>query len=502
MWSTEYIVEKDLGSLHIGCSSYSISEQCSPCVSSQETWSSSWGNNKKNHKTGFGNFSGPVSSRMAIFPRCTCGGDNEERVYRVGKGLFVSTGSGGQYIKKLKKSQERKPNFQHWKVSTQYNANVQISSHKSREWYIGLPRMIFPSLARLRSFLTAIPQDSFISGTMWVMIEVSGPDYIVNDLLYLIVSLVMFRQTLLPNPPEVYQDARDFLDSCVPSAPVERYLREAQLYLSNRQSGGNGSQISSHIVLRSLIYNRGFDGVLMDPSRPMPQMRVLVTVCNSRVGQLDQSYFSSLSPNGGLIQINQSVNASDEILISIYVGNDLVSRFQTLGMALMEGPLRLTAATLGNTGIYVNVPESFYFELFSECLQWIGGTTISDASEQVLDESPRHHVAHRLRPSNGTELSKEEKFVIVMSALPSYPYRQMAQQDGESDEDFILRTQCQICLEDYHENEPVRVLPCMHVFHGACAEDWLQVRLQCPNCCADIVEMLANAGDGSGRNDS
>lgn len=358
--------------------------------------------------------------------------------------------------------------------------------------------MIYPSQVRLRSFLNAIPQDCFNSGSTWVLIEVDGPEYLRTEMMYMMMALIEFRLHVVNSSAELQYEAQEFLRSRIPSPCLERYIRDAKLFMAVR----SGNQTSSHIVIRSLMYNQGLDESLMDPSRPSPQMRLLVTVCNSRIGQLDQSYVSILSPNGGLIPINQSINTSDEIVFSIYVNNEIVSRFQTIGMSLMDGPLRLSANDLGETGIYVFAPDTFFFEVFAETLRLTGDPVTSNAfnTDGVNtavggDISPRLNIANRLRPASGAELSKEEKFVIVMSALPSYPYRLMPQLDGECDEDYILRTQCQICLEDYHENEPVRALPCMHVFHGSCVEDWLRVRMQCPNCCADLVEMLGNPSD-------
>ena len=44
-----------------------------------------------------------------------------------------------------------------------------------------------------------------------------------------------------------------------------------------------------------------------------------------------------------------------------------------------------------------------------------------------------------------------------------------------------LRTCC-VCLEEVCVGCQVRSLPCMHTFHAACAEEWLQKKKVCPLC--------------------
>ena len=43
--------------------------------------------------------------------------------------------------------------------------------------------------------------------------------------------------------------------------------------------------------------------------------------------------------------------------------------------------------------------------------------------------------------------------------------------------------ECPICLEDFKEGEPVKRLPCGHLFHAACVKEWIvDVRGVCPLC--------------------
>jgi len=43
-------------------------------------------------------------------------------------------------------------------------------------------------------------------------------------------------------------------------------------------------------------------------------------------------------------------------------------------------------------------------------------------------------------------------------------------------------TRCQICMEDFEEGDDLRTLPCFHLFHSHCVDQWLKVNSICPIC--------------------
>lgn len=54
---------------------------------------------------------------------------------------------------------------------------------------------------------------------------------------------------------------------------------------------------------------------------------------------------------------------------------------------------------------------------------------------------------------------------------------------------------CAICLEDYEEEETLRLLPCRHGFHAACIDQWLMTRSPCcPVCKRDCKERGEHSG--------
>lgn len=63
----------------------------------------------------------------------------------------------------------------------------------------------------------------------------------------------------------------------------------------------------------------------------------------------------------------------------------------------------------------------------------------------------------------------------IRPKLPVIEYRQ----NGD-----ITKTDanCTICLNDYAENDKVKVLPCKHHFHMSCIDEWFNVDDICPLC--------------------
>ncbi|XP_036383872.1 E3 ubiquitin-protein ligase RNF165-like isoform X2 [Megalops cyprinoides] len=62
----------------------------------------------------------------------------------------------------------------------------------------------------------------------------------------------------------------------------------------------------------------------------------------------------------------------------------------------------------------------------------------------------------------------------------------IAMDEEESDVD----EKCTICLSMLEDGEDVRRLPCMHLFHQACVDQWLATSRKCPICRVDIETQL------------
>ncbi|XP_065566298.1 E3 ubiquitin-protein ligase ARK2C-like [Artemia franciscana] len=49
---------------------------------------------------------------------------------------------------------------------------------------------------------------------------------------------------------------------------------------------------------------------------------------------------------------------------------------------------------------------------------------------------------------------------------------------------------CTICLCYFKDEENVRRLPCMHLYHTTCVDRWLSSNKRCPMCHVDIETVL------------
>mmetsp|Transcript_43337 Transcript_43337/g.137023 ORF Transcript_43337/g.137023 Transcript_43337/m.137023 type:complete len:280 (+) Transcript_43337:214-1053(+) len=68
------------------------------------------------------------------------------------------------------------------------------------------------------------------------------------------------------------------------------------------------------------------------------------------------------------------------------------------------------------------------------------------------------------------------------------------QTDGQDEEDN--RPTCSICLGNFFTGEDCRMLPCLHVFHKNCIDQWLSMSQECPLCKRSVISM-ASEGVGA-----
>lgn len=50
--------------------------------------------------------------------------------------------------------------------------------------------------------------------------------------------------------------------------------------------------------------------------------------------------------------------------------------------------------------------------------------------------------------------------------------------------------QCAVCISSIKHNETVRRLPCHHVFHCECIDEWLKRKAACPVCRDQIDDLI------------
>jgi hypothetical protein len=54
------------------------------------------------------------------------------------------------------------------------------------------------------------------------------------------------------------------------------------------------------------------------------------------------------------------------------------------------------------------------------------------------------------------------------------------------DADSVTQTSCMICLGEFQIADEVRRLPCRHIFHASCVNEWLRRCTDCPICKANV----------------
>lgn len=74
---------------------------------------------------------------------------------------------------------------------------------------------------------------------------------------------------------------------------------------------------------------------------------------------------------------------------------------------------------------------------------------------------------------------------IIDANTLAYSYIQLKTKENEKEK-------CTICLCEYESEEHVRRLPCMHLFHLECIDQWLPANKRCPICRVDIENRLIN----------
>lgn len=52
---------------------------------------------------------------------------------------------------------------------------------------------------------------------------------------------------------------------------------------------------------------------------------------------------------------------------------------------------------------------------------------------------------------------------------------------------------CVICMMDFVYRDPIRFLPCMHIYHMDCIDDWLMRSFTCPSCMEPVDAALLSS---------
>lgn len=96
------------------------------------------------------------------------------------------------------------------------------------------------------------------------------------------------------------------------------------------------------------------------------------------------------------------------------------------------------------------------------------------------------------------QLSRGASQTCIERNTLSHSYKRLLRSgcnNGEEDN----TEKCTICLCEFEEGEDVRRLPCMHLFHVSCVDQWLTTVKFCPLCRVDIEAQVESKEQGDSR---
>ncbi|KAK9691431.1 hypothetical protein RND81_09G196200 [Saponaria officinalis] len=67
----------------------------------------------------------------------------------------------------------------------------------------------------------------------------------------------------------------------------------------------------------------------------------------------------------------------------------------------------------------------------------------------------------------------------AIASLPSTKYKSKKSEEAETDS-------CVICRLDYEDDDALTTLPCKHLYHSDCINNWLEINKACPVCSAEV----------------
>jgi hypothetical protein len=73
------------------------------------------------------------------------------------------------------------------------------------------------------------------------------------------------------------------------------------------------------------------------------------------------------------------------------------------------------------------------------------------------------------------------------SGPPACPSGAGGEERGSNQDDEDDEPMCSICLGEFGDGDELRMLPCLHVFHVACIDQWLGLSHECPLCKRSVV---------------
>lgn len=130
-------------------------------------------------------------------------------------------------------------------------------------------------------------------------------------------------------------------------------------------------------------------------------------------------------------------------------------------------------------------PETYAISALSDLPHYVSWPHYMPLLPRHVQESMRFFEHRRLVVNRGASQNTIER-----NTFP-HKYKKITRSGCDSEDNV---EKCTICLSEFEDNEEVRRLPCMHLFHVVCVDQWLTTNKRCPICRVDIEEHLKDFG--------
>ena len=207
----------------------------------------------------------------------------------------------------------------------------------------------------------------------------------------------------------------------------ERNQNRNPIREQNRNQNNNRNNYNMLSESDMEFFSSGFPGMPVNPMRPH-------TTQNNNRGH-NQRVIIRTGPNGTIIRQFGGNSNDDEF--------DMMNNMMPPMMGgFFNSPFQ-------NRGQRVNIP----FEMFSN------RNSINELLQQLLQGRNRDHPTDQ----------------HILNELPETQIDDVNKLDPE-------KRNCVICLEDFKNGDKATVLPCIHLFHSTCVQNWLKTQNCCPIC--------------------
>ncbi|KAM6972777.1 RING finger protein 11a [Aplochiton taeniatus] len=131
--------------------------------------------------------------------------------------------------------------------------------------------------------------------------------------------------------------------------------------------------------------------------------------------------------------------------------------------------------------------------LFSQGADDLSPLHESEGANLPGEPPPTYQVLlYHLTPSQSllaSQLTEEEQVRIaqrigLIQQLPKGVFNHVLE---PSDKKF---KECVICMLDFEFGDPIRFLPCLHIYHVDCIDAWLMRSFTCPSCMEPVDAAL------------